>query len=96
MEESYIMMGWHEENGPIIYSLTIRWMKTISGFSIRVAVLVYTMSWPDHLGGNVFSMMAIRQPDLYGDMDIRNCITNPETTDRNDQCPVVMNLIQIA
>ncbi len=39
--------------------------------------------------------MTIQQPDLYGDVDIRNCMTNPEVTNRNDQHPVVMNSIQI-
>ncbi len=84
IEGFYITIGWCEENSPTIYDLTIRWMKIISGLSIRAAMLVYAMSWPDHLEGNVFSMIMVQQLDLYGDMDIRNCIANPEAADRND------------
>ncbi len=59
MEGSYVTMGRYKENGPIIYGLAIRQMKTILSLSIRMTVLVYVMSWSDCLGGNVFSMMAV-------------------------------------
>ncbi len=70
-------------------------MKIIFNLSIRIAMLIYIMNWPNHLKGNVFSMMAIRQLDLYGDVDIRNCMMNPETTNRNNQCSIIMNSIRI-